>query len=257
MTAVAPIHGETWEDYTKSTALGSSALHAWGSMGLEAWGEASLGENRYNDGKPKSKPITKGSALDLLVTGGEEAFAAKYAEVQPGFTKASWAEAVDEIRAAAPFAREAIGILADGAPVHYQTTLRGEIGGLQVQTRPDIWIDRPGHPLLVDLKYVSQPEKFHRDFLGSRYEIQAGIDHIFQPNAEIAFLLVESETTQPRTTIVLLKDEFELSMFAKRTADRCREIKAAQDSPRGLVDVVQITTLNLPPWARKQLEESA
>ena len=66
------IHGESWDDYTKSESLGSSALYAWHGMGREAWSEAFL--ERQPGGRyagTSSKFAAGGGALDSLVTGGK------------------------------------------------------------------------------------------------------------------------------------------------------------------------------------------
>jgi hypothetical protein len=165
-----------------------------------------------------------------------------------------------EILSALPRVKEAISVLADGRPVSYQVTLRGGIEGLEVQTRPDIWID--GDLLdVTDLKYVSDIAGFVRGFVGSRYEIQAALawELIEQTGRDMAtvrlsYLLCESGTTLPQVIVYTLDPE-DVRLMVRRLKARCRRILEAQNSPLGLIDVVKFEQLVLPHWARKKLEE--
>ena len=270
--------GESWEAYTKSPAYGSSALEAFGTMSLERWAYEYAGDGRYSGAT--SKFAAGGSALDALVT-ANKSFADCFAVKPEGMTFATkegkaWRdlqggkEIIDakqerEILSALPRVREAISVLADGRPVSYQVTLRGEIEGLEVQTRPDIWIDGETEkgPLLdvTDLKYVSDIAGFVRGFVGSRYEIQAALawDLIEQTGRDMAtvrmsYLLCESGTTLPQVVVYIL-DPADIELMVRRLKAKCRKIKAAQDSPQGLIDVVEFRQMVLPGWARKKLEE--
>lgn len=268
------ILGEPWDAYTKSPAYGSSAVEAFGTMGLERWAYEYAGDGRYSGSS--SKFAAGGGALDALVT-ANKSFAdcyyvkrenlAKMTDVE----KAAWRakvgsrEIIDakqekEILAALPRTKEAISVLANGRDVSYQVTLRGVVGGLEVQTRPDIWID--GDLLDVsDLKYVSDIGGFVRNFVGSRYEIQAALawSLIAQTGRDMetvrmSYLLCESGTTLPQA-IVWILDPADIALMVRRLENRCRKIVAAQDSPQGLIDSVQFRVVTFPSWARRKLEE--
>lgn len=265
------ILGEPWDAYTKSPAYGSSAVEAFGTMSLERWAYEYAGDGRYSGAA--SKLAAGGGALDALVT-ANKSFADCFAVKPEGMTfkeGKAWRdlqggkEIIDakqerEILSALPRVREAISVLADGRPVSYQVTLRGEIEGLEVQTRPDIWID--GDLLDVpDLKYVSDIAGFVRGFVGSRYEIQAALawELIEQTGRDMAtvrlsYLLCESGTTLPQVVVYIL-DRDDIALMVRRLKAKCRKIKAAQDSPQGLIDVVEFRQMTLPGWARKKLEE--
>lgn len=268
------ILGEPWDAYTKSPAYGSSAVEAFGTMGLERWAYEYAGDGRYSGSS--SKFAAGGGALDALVT-GNKSFAdcyyvkrenlAKMTDVE----KAAWRakvgsrEIIDakqekEILAALPRTKEAISVLANGREVSYQVTLRGVVGGLEVQTRPDIWID--GDLLDVsDLKYVSDIGGFVRNFVGSRYEVQAALawSLIAQTGRDMetvrmSYLLCESGTTLPQA-IVWILDPADIALMVRRLENKCRKIVAAQESPQGLIDCVQFRQMTLPSWARRKLEE--
>lgn len=268
------ILGEPWDAYTKSPAYGSSAVEAFGTMGLERWAYEYAGDGRYSGSS--SKFAAGGGALDALVT-ANKSFAdcyyvkhenlAKMTDVE----KAAWRakvgsrEIIDakqekEILAALPRTKEAISVLANGREVSYQVTLRGVVGGLEVQTRPDIWID--GDLLDVsDLKYVSDIGGFVRNFVGSRYEIQAALawSLIAQTGRDMetvrmSYLLCESGTTLPQA-IVWILDPADIALMVRRLENKCRKIVAAQESPQGLIDSVQFRVMTLPSWARRKLEE--
>lgn len=270
--------GEPWESYTKAPAYGSSAIEAFPTMSRERWAHEYAGEGRYSGAA--SKFAAGGGALDALVTANkdfEECFAVK----PEGMTFASkegkaWRDAqgskeiIDakqqqEILSALPRVKEAISVLADGRPVSYQVTLRGEIEGLEVQTRPDIWIDGEvdGKPLLdiSDLKYVSDIAGFVRGFVGSRYEIQAALAWALieqtgrdMDTVRLSYLLCESGTTLPQVIVYTLDPE-DVLLMVRRLKARCRRILEAQNSPLGLIDVVKFEQLVFPHWARKKLEE--
>lgn len=268
------ILGEPWDAYAKSPAYGSSAVEAFGTMGLERWAYEYAGDGRYSGSS--SKFAAGGGALDALVT-ANKSFAdcyyvkrenlAKMTDVE----KAAWRakvgsrEIIDakqekEILAALPRTKEAISVLANGREVSYQVTLRGVVGGLEVQTRPDIWID--GDLLDVsDLKYVSDIAGFVRNFVGSRYEIQAALawSLIAQTGRDMetvrmSYLLCESGTTLPQA-IVWILDPADIALMVRRLENKCRKIVAAQESPQGLIDLVQFRVMTFPAWARRKLEE--
>ena len=265
---------ESWDAYTKAPAYGSSAVEAFGTMSLERWAYEFAGDGRYSGAA--SKLAAGGGALDALVTANKsfaDCFYVKTenlakmtnAEKEAWRAKVGSREIIDakqerEILSALPRVREAISVLADGRPVSYQVTLRGEIEGLEVQTRPDIWID--GDLLdVTDLKYVSDIAGFVRGFVGSRYEIQAALawDLIEQTGRDMAtvrlsYLLCESGTTLPQVVVYIL-DPADIELMVRRLKAKCRKIKAAQDSPQGLIDVVEFRQMVLPGWARKKLEE--
>lgn len=208
-----------WKDYAVPGFLGSSALDDWDSMSREAWSAKHL-ETAY-DGSKKSAAMSGGSALDALLTEGEEAFAARFA-VRPGGldgrTKEgkAWAtenasreiltsEQLTEIRAALPRVREAIMAMCDGLTPEYQVSLRGEIAGLKVQTRPDVMIGNH----FPDLKYVNSKAfaNFDRDFIRSRYRFQAGLFFGLAQDAgidspRVSFIAAESETMFPRVEVI-------------------------------------------------------
>lgn len=265
--------GEPWGAYTKAPAYGSSALEAFGTMGLERWAYEYAGDGRYSGAF--SKFAAGGGALDALVT-GNKAFGECFAVKPEGMTFTTkegkaWrdsqgskeiidAKQQQEILSALPRVKEAISVLAGDRTASYQVTLRGEIEGLEVQTRPDIWID--GDILdVMDLKYVSDIAGFVRGFVGSRYEIQAALawDLIEQTGRDMAtvrlsYLLCESGTTLPQVIVYTL-DREDVRLMVRRLKARCRRILEAQNSPLGLIDVVKFEQLVLPHWARKKLEE--
>lgn len=267
------ILGEPWDAYTKSPAYGSSAVEAFGTMGLERWAYEYAGDGRYSGSS--SRFAAGGGALDALVT-ANKSFADCFAVKPEGMTFATkegkaWRdlqggkEIIDakqekEILAALPRTKEAISVLANGREVSYQVTLRGVVGGLEVQTRPDIWID--GDLLDVsDLKYVSDIGGFVRNFVGSRYEIQAALawSLIAQTGRDMetvrmSYLLCESGTTLPQA-IVWILDPADIALMVRRLENKCRKIVAAQESPQGLIDSVQFRVMTFPAWARRKLEE--
>ena len=111
-----------------------------------------------------------------------------------------------------------------------------------------------------DLKYVSDIAGFCRGFVGSRYEIQAALawSLIEQSGRDMAsvrlsYLLCESGTTMPQVVAYIL-DPDDVRLMVRRLEAKCRRIVEAQNSPRGLVDVVEFRPLILPGWARQKLE---
>jgi len=258
-----------WPEYAVPGFLGSSALSDWTSMSRKAWSAKHL-ESAYQGGG--SSAMSGGSALDALLTDGEAAFLDKFA-VKPegldGRTKEgkAWisensgkqilsSDQEKQIRAALPRAKEAIEAMRGDGVVEFQATLRGEIAGLKVQTRPDIRIGNH----FPDLKYVNGDafSKFDRQFIGSRYAFQAGLFFGLARDAgiespRVSFLLVESGTTMPRVEVVEI-DETALLWCWRHTVERVEEIAQAIASPLGMVDVVKFRRLDLPAWAEKQME---
>jgi len=258
-----------WSEYIAGNYLGSSALDAWGKVGLEAWSAEHL-ESRYDKGKA-SKYMAAGSALDSLLTGDT---AGKRIAVKPeGMTFATkegkaWREANEdseiitaeqdaEIKAALPLAREALAVLkkVNGGEIHYQVTLRGELSGIPIQTRPDMMLGDS----FPDLKYVNSQAfaRFDRDFLDSRYFLQAGLafglgEDVLLKAPTASFLLLESGTIHPRCRVVEIPRRVLQAGWdkARRIAD---EIMFTKRSPLGFVDVVQFGELELPAWAEARL----
>ena len=258
-----------WKDYAIPGFLGSSALDDWGSMSREAWSAKHL-ETAYQGGG--SAAMAGGSALDLLLTAGEDAFQEQSAikpEGLDGRTKEgkAWAEAnggkqilsseqEKQIRATLPRVKEAIEAVRGDEAAEFQVTLRGEIAGLKVQTRPDIRIG--SH--FPDLKYLNGGNfgSFDRDFIRSRYRFQAGLFFGLAREAgiqepRVSFLLAESGTMFPRVEMVEI-DETCLLWCWRQTVERVEEIATAIASPLGLVDVVKFRRLDLPAWAEKHME---
>jgi hypothetical protein len=270
------IIGESWDAYTKSDALGSSATAAWKTMSNEAWSSEFLEVTeggRYVGAS--SKYAAGGAGLDALVTKNksfEDCFVTSPFKDFKSVEARAWRDAqiaagrevvtekqVREIRAAEKRANEAIGILANGAPYEFQATLRGEISGIKVQTRPDILIHAET-PIFCDLKYVSQFDSFDRNVFDTRLEIQLALGSSLAIEAGIlghrmAFLVIESETEQPRSDVIFV-DDIDLLHMRRKLATRLRQISETRDSAIGFVDVVQFRTLRLPGWQRKQLEEA-
>lgn len=270
---------EPWDAYTKAPAYGSSALEAFGTISLERWAYEYAGEGRYSGAASKS--AAGGGALDALVTANKDFSECFYVKTEnlakmTNAQKDAWREKVGsreiidakqeaEIRASVPRVKEAISVLAGSRTTSYQVTLRGSIAGLDVQTRPDIWIDGEvdGKPLLdiPDLKYVSDIAGFVRNFVGSRYEIQAALAWSLieqtgrdMDTVRISFLLCESGTTMPQVVVYFL-DSDDIRHMVRRLENRCKRIVEAQESPCGLIDSVEFRTLELPGWARRKLEE--
>lgn len=260
------IEGLPWSEYAIPGWLGSSALHAFPGMSLEGFAAAYL-ETAYDDsGKAKaSAAMTNGTELDKMLTAG--AYDRSAIEIKPSgmsfATKegAAWrkeragktiikAGDVAALDAALPRVREALACFTE-AP-KFQVTLRGEIAGLQVQTRPDVVIGNR----IPDLKYINSEafDKFDRQFPSSRYVFQAGLAFGLGRDAGIedprpSFLLAESGTVHPRIQVVEISEEDCLWCWRK-TVERVTEISDAINSELGMIDHVQFRTLNLPSWAR-------
>lgn len=268
-----------WSEYISGDYLGSSALDSWGKVGLEAWSAEHL-ESRYDKGKA-SKYMAAGSALDALLTGDT---AGKHIAVKPatytddkGAVKPwngnanackAWleenanaeiitSEQDSEIKAALPLAREALAVLqkVNGGEIHYQVTLRGELSGIPIQTRPDMMLGNS----FPDLKYINSDAfaKFDRNFLDSRYFLQAGLAYglgigVLDTYPEASFLLLESGTIHPRCRVVNIQRHILVAGWdkARRIADEIAEVKASR---LGFVDQIQFTELNLPAWAEAKL----
>ena len=174
------ILNEPFEMYKKSGHHGSSALFDFGTMSRGDWKQAHV-VAPYSSNVSKSKPITSGSALDTLVT-EEAAFAEKWTKKPVAFSAEAWTEELKYIKASGPIASEAIAILAGETIPLLQVTLRGEIEGVKVQDRPDVWIDSNGIIDITDLKYTTKIEaeedgytKWEKDFVGSREWFQTGV----------------------------------------------------------------------------------
>ena len=261
------ILNESFDDYKKSGHHGSSAIYDFGTMSRGDWKRKHV-TAPYSSDVSKSKPITLGSALDTLVT-DPAAFDDKWTKKPAAFSADAWAEALEEIKAAGPIAREAIAILADGSKPMYQVTLRGELEGVKVQDRPDVWIDTfasddHGPADITDLKYTSKIESeddgvtaWERGFTGSREWFQTGLRFalakaITGQVPTIRNLLVESGTTEPRSLVVEIPLMI-LEAAERDTLARLREITAAVDDPHGFKDPVRFRELRLPAWAMSKL----
>ena len=165
-----------------------------------------------------------------------------------------------EVRRALPMAREALDVLLSlGGTISYQATLRGIVEGVDVQTRPDMVIDAPDMLVIADLKYVGQIDKFARDWVGSRYEIQtaAGV-HLARlagitKRVEFRFLLVESGTMNPRCRCLRIP-EAHVEQAIRRLTERCADIRDVRDSALGFTDSVEFDDIDLPGWAKNKLE---
>lgn len=256
------ILNESFDAYKRSGHHGSSALFDFGTMSRGDWKRRHV-TGPYSSDVSKSKPITLGSALDTLVT-EPAAFDAKWTKKPAAFSADAWAEALEEIKAAGPIAREAIDILADGATPLYQVTLRGEVEGVKVQDRPDVWVDADGVPDITDLKYTSKIESeddgvtsWERGFVGSREWFQTGLRfHLAKAITgqipTIRNLLIEQGTMAPRSLVVEIPLMI-LEAAERDTLARLREIKAAVDDPHGFKDPVKFRELRLPAWAMSKL----
>lgn len=256
------ILGESFDDYKRSGHHGSSALFDFGTMSRGDWKQKHI-VAPYASDVSKSRPITSGSALDTLVTDPTE-FDAKWSKKPAAFSADAWVEELENIKAAGPMALEAIGILADASSPLYQVTLRGEIEGVKVQDRPDVWIDSNGIIDITDLKYTSKIEAeddgvtaWERGFIGSREWLQTGVRFILAKEVTGQFpsirnLLVEQGTTKPRSLVVEIPLMI-LEAAERDTIARCRQIKAAIDDPIGFTDSVKFRELRLPTWAMSKI----
>ena len=256
------ILNEPFEGYKRSGHHGSSALYDFGTLSRGDWKQKHIVAPYASDAS-KSKPITSGSALDTLVTDPTE-FDAKWEKKPPAFSADAWAEELENIKAAGPMALEAIKILADGSTPLYQVTLRGEIEGVKVQDRPDVWIDINGEVEIPDLKYTSKIEAeedgitaWERGFVGSREWFQTGLRFILSKQVigkdpTLWNILVETGTTFPRALSVKIPLMI-LESAERDTIARCRQIKEAIDDPIGFTDSVKFREMRLPPWAMHKI----
>lgn len=267
-----------WSEYIKGGFLGSSALSAWGTVGLEAWSAEYL-EGAYAD-KKASKFMSGGSALDQKLTGdthGAQVAVKPETYIDDKGVEKPWngnanvcktwiaehsgyeiitSDQEKEINAALPLAREALAVLqkVNGGTINYQVTLRGEVNGIKVQTRPDMQLNEA----FPDLKYVNSQtfSRFDRDFLDSRYFLQAGLAFGFARdlgmNPSASFLLVESGTIHPRCRVVAVP-QYVLQAGWDKVRKICDEIAAVKSSALGFVDVVQFSELELPTWAEARI----
>lgn len=279
------LFGLPWAEYTQGGYIGSSGLSEWGTVGLEAWSRENL-EEGYTDSK-SSKYMAGGTALDQRLTGDPHGkpivvLPAEYPEmdkkgVATGEMKKwtgnanyckEWlakhsnceiitAEQDEEIKVAEPRAREAIGILEAqaGCKAQFQVTLRGELSGLKIQTRPDMMIGNT----FPDLKYINGTDfaAFDRKFIDSRYFLQAGLAFGLAreagiSGAETSFLLVESGTRFPRSRVALVPARV-ATMAWDKVRRICDEIAAVRDSKLGFVDVIQFSDIVLPGWAETKI----
>lgn len=257
-----------WAEYAVPGFLGSSALSDWTEMSREGW-SAEYMEQAYADGK-KGPWITNGSELDKMLT--EAVYDRSRIEVKPkGMSFATkegkvWRDAREgktiireedlaALDAALPLVREAIEAVRGDLTPEFQVTLRGEIAGLKVQTRPDIRIGS----LFPDLKYVSDIDGFDRNFWNSRYMFQAGLffglGREVLDDVRVSFLLAESGTTHPRVRMIEIPESTLLHCWRK-TVERVEEIARVIESPLGLTDVVEFRTIDLPAWVEREIENA-
>lgn len=273
------IRGLPWEQYIQGGYLGSSALCAWRAASLEAW-SAEYQEQSYSGGG--SRYTAGGSALDAMLTGDQSGkrivvkpatYTDEKGSVKPwngnaNVCKAWLAENEDaevitetqdaEIKRALPLVREALGIMRTvfGGEVEYQTTLRGEVNGVRIQTRPDcmIGVNMP------DLKYVNGDafSKFDRNFVDSRYFVQAGLffglmrEATGEDDARVSFLLAESGTLFPRVECVKIPRPVLVAGWDK--VQRITEdIARVRESASGFVSPVGFRDLDLPHFAEVKI----
>lgn len=256
------ILNESFEDYKRSGHHGSSALYDFGVMSRGDWKQKHV-IAPYASDVSKSRPITSGSALDTLVTAPTE-FDAKWSKKPPAFSADAWIEETANIKAAGPVALEAIKILADNSTPLYQVTLRGEVEGVKVQDRPDVWIDTNRIIDITDLKYTSKIEAeddgvtaWERGFIGSREWFQTGLRFILAKSVTgqtptIRDLLVETGTTNPRSLVVEIPLMI-LEAAERDTLARLRQIKEAELDPISFTDPVKFRELRLPAWAMAKI----
>jgi hypothetical protein len=281
MTATLTI-GMPWAEYIADGYIGSSALDAWGTMSLEAWSREYLEESYA--GKA-TRWTSQGSYLDSIVPPTPDVVPKKFAVIPETYTNEkgkvkpwrfgakftdAWkaeriaageemvdAEQVRNARAALPLVREALGVMEQvfKAPTINQPTLRGELHGIRLQTRPDMMIGRN----VPDLKYVNPKsfDGFDRSFVDSRYLLQAGLFFGLMRDAtgeapEVHFILAESETDLPRCEVVAVPGEVLEAGWA-RVQSIVSQIAEALDSSLGFVSRVKFRKLNLPAFARARI----
>lgn len=262
------IEGLPWDRYAIEGWLGSSALHAFPGMSLEAFAAEYLVSAYDDGGKAKvTAAMTNGTELDKMLTAG--VYDRTAIEVKPkGMSFATtegrvWrderagkviikADDVAALDATLPRVREALACYTESPK--FQVTLRGEIAGLKIQTRPDIVIGNR----IPDLKYINSEafSKFDRQFPFSRYVFQAGMAFGLGRDAGIedprpSFLLAESGTIYPRVQVVELSEQDCLWCWRKTVA-RVEEIAAAINSDLGMIDSVEFRRLEIPEWAMRE-----
>ena len=276
MSAATIIHNLPWADYIQGGFLGSSALDEFPRMSREAWSAKHQEGNSYSDDSD-SKAVALGSALDCLVTdplAWDEKFAVR-PDGLDGRTKEgkAWAAeagsrsiltADEHAQVVEAHKRVMHAIKLDETINHgtarYQVTFRGEINGINVQTRPDIWIGETERAtILTDLKYVNSTnfDGFDRQFVTGRYFLQAGLFSRLYRDAtgesvKIAFLLAESGTATPRIREVAITADV-LSCAEAAVAMRCQEIADRREEAGGFVDRPEYSVIELPGWARAQI----
>jgi hypothetical protein len=268
-----------WSDYIAGDALGSSALDAWGTCSLEAWSAEHL-ENRY-DGAG-SRWTAGGTYLDQLISGD---VAKTFAVIPPTYTNEkgevkpwrfgakvtdAWKaeqiaagreiieqQQIDEATRAKAYVDQALKVMRQelGGELRFQATLRGEVEGLMLQTRPDMMLGNH----LPDLKYINSMAfaKFARDFESSRYAIQTGLFYGLMLEAtgeesSIWFILAESGTMYPRCRVEQVSRRIAVACW-DRVRRICAEIQEAKNSPLGFVSHVEFSDLQLPTYAEMRL----
>ncbi len=274
--------GMPWAEYIEGGYIGSSALDAWDTMSLEAWSREYLEESYA--GK-SNRWTSQGSYLDSIVPPTPDVVPKKFAVIPETYTDEkgvakpwrfgakftdAWkaeriaageemvdTEQVRNARAALPLVREALGIM-EGvfkAPTIYQPTLRGEVSGIRLQTRPDMMIGKT----VPDLKYVNPKafDSFDRTFTDSRYFLQAGLFFGLMQEAtgevpQVMFLLAESETDLPRCEVVTVPEEV-LKAAWVHVQRIVLDIAEARDSALGFVSRVKFRELSLPGYARARI----
>lgn len=276
MSAATIIHGLPWGDYIQGGFLGSSALDEFPRISREAWSAKHQEGNSYSDDSD-SKAIMLGSALDCLVTdplAWDEKFAVRPAgldsrtkegkawAVEAGSRSILTADEHAQVVEAQKRVMHAIKLdeTINHGTARYQVTFRGEINGVKVQTRPDIWIGEMDRAIiLTDLKYVNSTnfDGFDRQFVTGRYFLQAGLFSRLYRDAtretiKIAFLLTESGTTTPRIREVAITADVLLAA-EDAVAMRCQEIADRRAEAGGFVDRPEYSIIELPGWARAQI----
>lgn len=268
-----------WEEYIKGDWLGSSALDSWGTCSLEAWSAEHL-EQRYSGSG--NRWTAGGTYLDQLVSSDA---AKKFAIIPPTYTNEkgevkpwrfgakvtdAWKaeqesagreiitqEQVDQANRALPIVQHALRTMKSvlGGELQFQATLRGEVEGIALQTRPDMLLGRN----LPDLKYVNADEfnKFDRNFESSRYAVQTGLFYGLMLEAtgedsDVWFILAESGTMYPRSDIVQIPRRIAVACW-DRVRRICGEISEVKASEGGFVSSINFREITLPDYASKRL----
>lgn len=268
-----------WSDYVADDWLGSSALDAWGTCSLEKWSAEHL-EQRYSGGG--NRWTAGGTYLDQLVSGdapktfaiipaaytnekGEVKpwrFGAKVTDAWKAEQEASGREIiaqqqVDEATRAKPIVEHALRTMKSvlGGELRFQATLRGEVEGIKLQTRPDMLLGKN----LPDLKYVNSMafDSFDRNFESSRYAIQTGLFYGLMLDAtgeesDVWFILAESGTMFPRGDVVQIPRRIAVACW-DRVQRICSEISEVKASEGGFVSSVNFREIHLPEYAEKRL----